>query len=165
MERFVGITAAGLAAYAVALAVPAAPLGNHLPGCGPSAGAFAGASVGRPPLRLRVATIPRIPRGTDGVRWVITVTNRTSRPRRLAFSDHAYAEIQLWQGGRRIYSWYQRRLWQQELWGRVIPARSSWSCIQYENKALGLPPGRYTLVAYLRTAGQEPRVRRQIAVS
>jgi Intracellular proteinase inhibitor len=164
MERFVGITAAGLAACAVALAVPAAPLGNHLPGCGRSAGTFARGSSG-PPLRLRVATIPRIPRGTDGVRWVITVTNRASRPRRLKFSDGAYAEIQLWQGGRRMYSWYRRRLWTQAVWGLEIPARSSWGCIQYENWALGLPPGRYTLVAYLRTTGQQPRVHREIAVS
>jgi hypothetical protein len=164
MERFVGITAAHLAACAVALTVPAAPLGNHLPGCGRQSGTSAGGSSG-PPLRLRVATIPRLPRGTDGVRWVITVTNRASRPRRLWFRDGAYAEIQLWQGGRPIYSWYRRQLWTQAVWGLEIPARSSWSCIQDENMALGLPPGRYTLVAYVRTAGQQPRVRREIAVS
>jgi hypothetical protein len=164
MERFVGITAAGLAACAVALTVPGAPLGNHLPSCGPPAGGFARASLGTS-LRLRVATIPRIPHGTDGVRWVITVTNATSRRRSFGFGDRAYAEIQLWQGGRRLYSWYGRRFWLQEPWGFVIPARSSWSCIQHEKKALGLPPGRYTLVAYLRTARREPRVRRRIAVS
>jgi hypothetical protein len=166
MERFVGIAAAGLAACAVALAVPAAPLGNHLPGCGPRDDSPSAGSAGPPlGLRLRVATIPRIPRGTGPIRWVITVANRTSRARALAFANHAYAEIQLWRGGRLMYSWYRGRLWFQEPWGRVIGARSSWSCIQSETRALALPPGRYTLVAYLRTGGQVPRVRREIAVS
>jgi hypothetical protein len=64
-----------------------------------------------------------------------------------------------------MYSWYRRQLWTQAVWGLEIPARSSWSCIQYERMALGLPPGRYALVAHLRTAGQQPRVRREIAVS
>jgi hypothetical protein len=64
-----------------------------------------------------------------------------------------------------MYSWYRRRLWTQAIWGLEIPARSSSSCIQYEKMALGLPPGRYTLVAYLRTAGKQPRVDREIAVS
>lgn len=167
MGRFVGVTAAGLAASAVALAIPDAPLGNHLPACGPLADEpSAGPAYPALGLRIRVATIPRIPRGTGPIRWVITVTNRTSRARALQFWDHAYAEIRLWRGGRLMYGWYGGgRFWYQEPWVRVIPARSSWSCIQSETRALALPPGRYTLVAYLRTPNREPRVRKEITLS
>jgi hypothetical protein len=116
MERFVGITAAGIAACGVALAVPAAPLGNHLPRRGSVLSCTLRWSIVGP-LWLRVATIPRLPRGSDGVQWVITVTNRASGPRRLSFRDGAYAEIQLRQGDRQMYSWYRRRLWTQAIWG------------------------------------------------
>ena len=61
-----------------------------------------------------------------------------------------------------MYSWYGTNIHLQAFWGRVIPARSSWSCIQAAADPLQLEPGRYTLVAVVRTAGQRPRARRAI---
>jgi hypothetical protein len=138
-------------------------LQNHLPGCLFAGGSHVRGASPKPRLGLRVATIPKNLKGTDEPLWVLTVTNRTSRHRSLGFADSAYAEIQLWRAGRRVYSWYDSSIHQQAFWGRVVRARSSWSCVQRAADPLDLEPGRYTLVAFVLTrSGPRPRARRAI---
>jgi hypothetical protein len=156
------LTVVVVACAAAALVLAPAARVNHLPGCLFAGGReIRGASL-EPRLRLRVATIPKTLERGDTPLWVLTTTNRSSRARRVGFANSAYAEIQLWRNGRRVYSWYEAAVHQQALWGRVIPARSSWSCVQAANSPLELEPGRYTLVAVVLTHGQRPRVRRAI---
>ena len=152
-------------ALAVALVLPPEARLNHLPNCLYAGGRAVPRSTAQTPVELRIASLPRTLAGTDEPAWVFTVTNRTARPRSLVFPDSAFAEVQLWRNGRRRYSWYDRNIHQPAFWGRDIPARSSWSCVQRDTDMLRLGPGRYVLVAFLRTTGgPRPRVRRPIVV-
>src|SRR5687767_4836404 len=123
----VGLRTTAVVAAVVASALLFAPsaLQNHLPGCLFAGGSHVRGASPKPLLGLRVASIPKNLKGTDEPLWVLTVTNRTSRPRSLGFADSAYAEIQLWKDGRRRYSWYDTSVHQQAFWGRVVRARSS----------------------------------------
>jgi Intracellular proteinase inhibitor len=161
----VGVRTTVVVAAIVTSALLFAPsaLQNHLPGCLYAGGSHLRGASPKPRVGLRIATIPKNLKGTDQPLWVLTVTNRTSRPRSLGFADSAYAEIQLWRNGRRAYSWYRTNIHQQAFWGRVVRPRSSWSCVQRAADPLDLRPGPYTLVAWLRTtSGPRARVRRAI---
>jgi hypothetical protein len=148
---------------AVALLVPPEGRVNHLPGCLYAGGPAVRGATAAAPIRLRVAWIPKNLSASEEPTWVFTVVNRSSRPRSLSFADSAFGEVQLWRLGRRAYSWYDRNIHMPALWGRTVPARSSWSCVQRDTDPLGVEPGRYTLVAFLRTS-RSLRVRRTILV-
>jgi Intracellular proteinase inhibitor len=163
MARLLLMGTAGAAA--LALVLPPEGRVNHLPGCLFAGGRAVPRATSATPVRLRVASIPRTLSASDEPTWVFTVVNRRSRPRSLRFADSAFAEVQLWRNGRRVYSWYDRNIHQPAAWARVVPARRSWSCVQRELDPLGVEPGRYTLVAFLRTiAGTRPRIRKTIVV-
>jgi hypothetical protein len=162
MLRLLAISAT--AAAGVALATPPHARVSHLPGCHFAQGEHIRGTV-RPRVDLRVASLPRALSSSRGVTWVLTVTNPTTRDRILAFADTAYAEIQLRRGRRTVYSLYRRDAHGQALWARTVAARSSWSCVSGDEDPVGVAPGRYTLVAFLRTTeGPQPRATRSVVV-
>ena len=156
-------TAVTAAAVSAALVFAPSALQNHLPSCVFAGGSHVRGASPRPQLVLRVATVPKSLHGSDRPLWVVTVANRTFRARTLSFADSAYAEIQLWKDGHRLYSWYDSGVHLPALWSRAVRARSSWSCVQKASRPLDLEPGRYTLVARILTrSGPQPRTRRAI---
>jgi intracellular proteinase inhibitor BsuPI len=114
-------------------------------------------------LRVQVEVVPSPPRAGQQVRWVFTVVNGGSEPRRLSFTSAQQADVVLEAAGRERYRWSRDKLFAAVIIDTELAAGEE-RVIALDD-VLSVEPGDYSLVATLTASPRPPSVRGAVSVA
>jgi hypothetical protein len=127
---------------------------RRVAGAAHAPGTSAVGTLARPTRRRRLREAPVIDaalsvRTDDGVQFSLAVTNASDHRVELAFADGRTRDFAVFDaGGREVWRWSRGRLFTQGMQATLIAPGDS---VVYAERWMSSAPGRYTLVAQLRS--------------
>jgi intracellular proteinase inhibitor BsuPI len=118
---------------------------------------------GRTTLELEAHYSPDPLRSGEPATWLLVVTNRSSQAATITFSSGQNGNVVLEQGGREVYRWSSGKFFTQAVRPISIAPGAS-ETFRLEEERLGLPPGRYQMVASLNADPAPAPARRDVSV-